>query len=84
MQLTPRELRKDLGLTLEEVHLATGISTSHLSRLERGLTPCSDTVKCKLASVYGATPWEIAWPDLREKFRISRLGGGSRVSGIGF
>ncbi|MBX6342881.1 MAG: helix-turn-helix transcriptional regulator, partial [Thermomicrobiaceae bacterium] len=48
-----RRLRKQRGLTLDELAREAGISASHLSRLERSQTVPSFTVLAQIAHVLG-------------------------------
>ncbi len=47
--------RKHLGITLRDLSKKTGIATSYLSEVERGLKPGSTSVLSRLAGVFGTT-----------------------------
>ena len=50
-----RAFRDHLGFTLRELSKRTGISTSHLSEIERGLKPGSASALSRVADALGAT-----------------------------
>lgn len=50
---TLRELRLNRGLILEQAASEINISTSMLSRIERGVLPLSKSIKNKLEKYYG-------------------------------
>ena len=47
--------RKYLGITLRDLSEKTGVATSYLSEIERGLKPGSASVLSRLAGVFGTT-----------------------------
>ncbi len=49
-------LRKKSGVRLESVASATGLSVSHLSRIETGVRPLSPELRDKLMRIYGYSP----------------------------
>lgn len=59
-----KELRKELGLSLDEMATETGLSKSYLSQLERGeiIAPTVGTAM-KIASVLGCTVTDIFFAD---------------------
>src|SRR5688572_18568700 len=62
-----RKLRTGRGLELEDLENATGLSPSHVSRLERGTVPNPRWGDLeKLAAFYGLQVWELAQPDAEE------------------
>lgn len=62
-----RKLRTGRGLELEDLESATGLSPSHVSRLERGTVPNPRWGDLeKLAAYYGLQVWELAQPDRDE------------------
>jgi len=75
-----RARRLLLGLRLRDVSDATGLTETHLSRLERGEESASltDRELARLASIYGTSPDE-----LREELRVaeSQRYGESQSSG---
>lgn len=48
-----RKIRKDRGLTLEQVALAVGMDFSNLSKIERGKRPFTITSAIRLGNVLG-------------------------------
>ena len=55
-----RELRQERGITLDEMAVAVGISASHLSRMERGMSAPSFMLASRLAAALGVQPSELA------------------------
>ena len=47
--------RKHFGVTLRDLSEKTGVATSYLSEIERGLKPGSASVLSRLAGVFGTT-----------------------------
>jgi transcriptional regulator with XRE-family HTH domain len=54
-----RRLRRERGMTLEQLASLAGISASHLSRLERGQTQPSFKVAAALANHLGVAPSDL-------------------------
>jgi transcriptional regulator with XRE-family HTH domain len=54
-----RQLRKEAGLTQEQLALAAGIERNYVSLIERGINQPALKVIFKLADALGTTPSEI-------------------------
>ena len=57
-----REIREERGLSLAAIAEKVGITVPHLSRLERGLRPLTDTWMKRIAPVLGVTPQDLLPP----------------------
>ena len=55
-----RELRRERQMALDELATAAGISASHLSRIERGMTGPSFPIASRLAAALGVSANDLA------------------------
>jgi transcriptional regulator with XRE-family HTH domain len=56
---TIKKLRKDFGITQEELAYRSEIDRSYISELERNLKSPSLYITLKLAKGFGLEPWEF-------------------------
>ncbi|TWT12062.1 helix-turn-helix domain-containing protein [Streptococcus sp. sy004] len=63
MELRIRELRQQLGITVRQMSVTTGISIRSLEAYHQGTTPSIHTIE-KIAKTYNVNPaWLVGWSD---------------------
>lgn len=67
-----KELRDERGITLAVLAEQTGISTAHLSRLEKGLRQPSIGALLQIARVYGVSISELVQEDDQDDYHVVR------------
>ena len=67
-----REIRQDVGLTLREAAARSGLSTSFISSLERGVTGASLATLRRLVGAYGRTVGELLTGPVPSNGRLVR------------
>lgn len=77
-----RELRMERALTLDELANRIGISASHLSRIERGLTSPSFRTVAGLARELGVTGEELVQEQRKQVASDDRLVSALRQAGM--
>ena len=68
-----RAWRLEVGLTLLQAAIATGMDSANLSRAERGLAGMDDASFAALAQAYGITVAELSAPP-EERHRAKQMG----------
>jgi XRE family transcriptional regulator of biofilm formation len=59
MRVRLKEFRKKKGLTIRELSEMSGVSKSHISKIENGESDPTFTVMCKLAAALRENPWDV-------------------------
>lgn len=70
-----RSLRQESNITQEKAAERLGITTKHISELERGLTAPSLDLLCRISTLYGVSPSELLQveQELEKKILIQKL-----------